>query len=346
MRMVARRRSVRAGSGQALLETVVVMPVLVFLILGAVQLVLIAHARVMAHYAAFCAARAGIVHNGDWNVMRNAALIGALPVYLRTDDLEHFLASWAKVKAVAEITSEIDTGVASLERAIEGLWPENATGIGGVTIDPQIEGLVPDLSLIDVNVTSPTKQAFERNKDWQTGRASLALSHDPGGKLVYPLEAREIDFDDLELLENNPEAGRLAVQVRLLVPLRIPFVSRVLFELWLAQELLQVEYVRSDYQEWLRGSARAEGGKAHGGELSFEVAEADLPQHPSLSGELYTAKTQWTEEVGALRYIAEETGLYLLPIKASYAMQMQSNPYQSNRRAPVWFEAQMPPEEK
>lgn len=320
----------RAGArGQALLETVIVMPVLVFLILGAVQLVLIAHARVMTEYAAFCAARAGIVHNGDWNVMRNAALIAALPIYERTDDLPHFLAAWAKVKAAAEITEAVDTGVTSLERLLESLF-----GQGEV----HLEGLTPDVSLVEVNVTSPSRYAFEGATSWQTRQQSTATSVDAGGPLVYP--TGEIDFDDVQYLGNNPEAGRLAVQVRVLYPLRIPFVSRIFFELWLAQRLLDVERVQSDLQEWVSWQSRASGGEAGGGNLSDEVAHAEAAG-PVIGNmdEDDIPELQWADEIRTLRLVGEETGIYFLPLKASYAMQTQSNFFRQNRRQPAWFDS-------
>jgi hypothetical protein len=318
--MCAKRRS----SGQALLETIIVLPVLVFVILGAIQLMLVAHARVMTHYAAYCAARAGIVHNANWNVMRNAALIAALPVYARTDDLSHFLVSWAKVKAAAEITEAVDTGMASVERMLEGLWDERIVNIEGVTAD---------LSLIDINVASPEAEAFTSSTYAQDQAVAQQKSLDPGGPdLMFPEGGREIDFDDVPFLHNYPAGGRLAVQVRLLYPMRIPVVGRILFELWLAQELLDVERVHSDMQEWLTWQGRAEGGKASGGDLEDEIAGA---RAEGLGEELL--KIQWAEEVRMLRYIGSEFGIYLLPLKASYAMQMQSNPFLGNQKEPVWF---------
>jgi hypothetical protein len=307
------------------------MPVLLFLVLGAVQLMLMAHARVMTTYAAYCAARAGIVHNADWNVMRNAALIAALPVYMRTDDIPHFLEAWAKVKAVAEITEAVDTGVTTLERMIEGMWETDKVSL---------EGISPDLSLIDINVTYPSLNDWKNAESFQTSGASTQESHDANGpKLAYPEAAREIDFDDVQMTKDTTGAGRLAVQVRILYRLRIPFVSRLLFELWLAQELLDVERVTSDLGEWSRFEGRATGGKATGGTLSDEVAAAEVQGLGSGStyGETPFARVQWAEEVRMLRFIGERSGVYLVPLKASYAMQMQSNPFKDNRRAPAWM---------
>ncbi|MFL5418918.1 MAG: TadE/TadG family type IV pilus assembly protein, partial [Myxococcales bacterium] len=55
----------RGESGQAIVEAAFVLPAMIFLILCAIQLTQIQQARLLTDYAAFNAARAGIVHNGD-----------------------------------------------------------------------------------------------------------------------------------------------------------------------------------------------------------------------------------------------------------------------------------------
>ena len=61
------------------------MPAMVFLILTIIQLTMVQHARIMTEYAAFCAARAGIVFNADPVAMRQAALVALMPTIGRTD---------------------------------------------------------------------------------------------------------------------------------------------------------------------------------------------------------------------------------------------------------------------
>ena len=55
----------RREEGQALAEAAIVLPAMVFLLLVAVQLTQLQQARILAESAAFAAARAGIVFNGD-----------------------------------------------------------------------------------------------------------------------------------------------------------------------------------------------------------------------------------------------------------------------------------------
>ncbi len=67
-------------SGQVEVETAVVLPVAVFLLLGLIQLGLLHQARIMAEYAAYRAARVGAVYNMDMDKMEAAAVAAMLPI--------------------------------------------------------------------------------------------------------------------------------------------------------------------------------------------------------------------------------------------------------------------------
>lgn len=72
-------QKIEGEQGQALVETAIVMPLVVFLILGLIQLTMLQHAKIMTEFAAYSAARTGIVWNADRFRMENAALIALLP---------------------------------------------------------------------------------------------------------------------------------------------------------------------------------------------------------------------------------------------------------------------------
>src|SRR6478672_10248576 len=72
-------RAGRADSGQAAVETALILPLMVFLVLGIIQLTSLQHAKLMTEYAAFQAARAGIVWNGSNERMHDAAFFALLP---------------------------------------------------------------------------------------------------------------------------------------------------------------------------------------------------------------------------------------------------------------------------
>lgn len=81
----APREPADGESGQAIVEAAIVMPAMVFLILTILQLTMVQHARIMTEYAAFCAARAGIVYNASGKAMHDAAELALLPTIARTD---------------------------------------------------------------------------------------------------------------------------------------------------------------------------------------------------------------------------------------------------------------------
>jgi len=72
-------------TGQALVETAIVMPLYVFLMLGLLQLGLMHQARLMVKYAAYKAVRAGSLSDADKTVMERAALGVLLPLISKND---------------------------------------------------------------------------------------------------------------------------------------------------------------------------------------------------------------------------------------------------------------------
>ncbi|RJS16510.1 pilus assembly protein [Corallococcus sp. H22C18031201] len=66
--------------GQAAVETAIVLPLFVFLILGTLQLSLMHQARLMTKYAAYKAVRAGSIHSANVAQMEKAALGVLLPM--------------------------------------------------------------------------------------------------------------------------------------------------------------------------------------------------------------------------------------------------------------------------
>src|SRR5947208_5083704 len=66
-------------SGQAAVETAIILPLLTFMVLGIIQLTMIQQASLMTEYAAYQAARAGVVWNGDWHKMEDAAIVVLTP---------------------------------------------------------------------------------------------------------------------------------------------------------------------------------------------------------------------------------------------------------------------------
>ena len=103
------QRSATGESGQALVEAALILPAMIFLILCMFQLTLLQQARIMVEYAAFNAARAGVVHNANNGAkgpiggvdgpMRDAAVWSILPSFGRTDSFTTLGAAKVKYEA-------------------------------------------------------------------------------------------------------------------------------------------------------------------------------------------------------------------------------------------------------
>jgi hypothetical protein len=82
---IMRRRHSRE-SGQAAVETAIVMPLFLFIFLGLLQLGLAHQARLLTRYAAYKATRAGAIHRANKKVMTNAALGVLVPITATVGD--------------------------------------------------------------------------------------------------------------------------------------------------------------------------------------------------------------------------------------------------------------------
>lgn len=126
--LLPRRRRIvrrRAERGQVAVEAAIVLPAMTFLILTMLQLTMVQHARIMTEYAAYTAARTGIVMNANVEAMERAAAIALSPTYARTDER------------------------ASLDRAIETILPRESA-----------ERMSYGTRLVRVQVLNPTLADF------------------------------------------------------------------------------------------------------------------------------------------------------------------------------------------
>jgi hypothetical protein len=109
-------------SGQALIESALSMPLMLFCVLGTLQLFLLLHARLIAEYAVYRAVRAGSLTNGDCEAMKAAAILSVLPAIERTDGPDALEKAFTK-----HHTNHYDNG-GHTGQIIE-LWREQPTGV-------------------------------------------------------------------------------------------------------------------------------------------------------------------------------------------------------------------------
>lgn len=101
------RAASRRQSGQAVVETAIVMPLFTFILLGILQIMLMHQARLMTRYAAYKAARAGSIGSGNHKRMTNAALSVLIPLISKgANGADHATGS------VFHVSSGTDVGTA------------------------------------------------------------------------------------------------------------------------------------------------------------------------------------------------------------------------------------------
>jgi hypothetical protein len=120
-------------SGQVEAETAIVLPVMVFLLLGLIQMGLLNQAGIFAKYAAYRAVRTGALRNGKVELMERAAVAAALPIL-----------SWGK--SHTEVLGRTDTATNWLKK-----W-----GMHGFMLNRMID--FPVLKYAEVTICGPTQR--------------------------------------------------------------------------------------------------------------------------------------------------------------------------------------------
>jgi len=78
-----RGRTPRLSSGQTIVEYLILFPVLLILIMGAIQVALIYQAKFTLNYATFMGARQGALKNANLNSIKDGVAAGMTPLFMR-----------------------------------------------------------------------------------------------------------------------------------------------------------------------------------------------------------------------------------------------------------------------
>jgi hypothetical protein len=162
---------------------------------------------------------------------------------------------------------------------------------------------IPSVSLVRVDTINPTKAAFEK----------IAQKFPDYGT------RSEIDFDDTTDDADLRDANRLTIRTRFLYPMKIPFANYIIHKAFMAQSagvLLSgpIFSRRLPNQQWNTNSA------------------ADMTIQSRLPG---SDPVQWIfgdKDLTILRVLWElgKQGIYMVPLRATAAMRMQSNIFKDN----------------
>jgi len=193
----ARRTAGPAQGGQAAVETAIVLPLMVFLLLGSIQMNLAYQARMVAEYAAYSAARAGAMNNASKTSMRNAALAVLTPTI---SNPMGGIASVAKSATASDYLQKYM--IASL--------------LGGRYV------AAPMMNIVDVRVCNPST-ALITNSDLLANR-ELDFDDPAKSSLVTAGSRTQSSVDKLR-------RGRLSIQLRYNYNMPIPFANWVIWQI-------------------------------------------------------------------------------------------------------------------
>ena len=290
--------------GQAMVESAIVIPLMTFLILGILQLVMMQHARIMTEYAAFNAARAGVVWNADKIIMENAAIISLLPTYeglFKESDLGNPAQMLKRIaqrallyqksrrlpqaidllkNGTGKIIDKLPIGKKGKEKlgSQKDSLLDTAEGVADTELQKAIAGALggSDDRLVTITIVNPTKGDFGNR-------------------------GREIDFDNPQ----NRDQTRLTIKVRYLYMMRVPFANWIIHQAWLAGKAGKELY------------GAVWNAQEQAGETGFN---SNNPVSVSTQGDPLLAKLD-----GLAR-----KGVFMVPLRATYTMRMQSNPYRQS----------------
>ena len=299
-----------------MVESAIVIPLMTFMILGVLQLAMVQHARIMTEYAAFNAARAGIVWNADPWIMENAAIISLLPTsdkLMDESDLNNPVQMVKKIVMRAllyQINRKLPQAVDMVQNGTDALISKLPGGLqGGASsirdqllssaagwADQALQSAVKsalggsDLTMVKVQILSPTMGDFGTVYAAGTGAGSNF----------------EIDFDTVRAGSAWRQSTRLSIEVRYLYMMRIPFANWIIHQAWRAH----------------RAGVRLYG--------AVHAAHTDSAQSSIFSqkigGRNQIISGMPTNLETVLGNLAS-AGVYLVPLRAQYTMRMQSNPY-------------------
>ena len=302
-------------AGQAAVESALILPLMVFLGLGLIQLTMMQQAKLMTEYAAYCAARTGIVWNGNNERMHDAAIVALLPTMGRTDDVVNLGKTWLLAQAYDEALQLL-------------AWPNKNSVVPATVNGSNLFGQVR------VDTVSPAWYSpIESVWKLRSGYNWKELDFD--GPDTYPevpaLEQKIAKFFNLPLPDNDEEVYRkatvLSIRVRYWYELRVPFANWIIFTSWWAANA-GVSLGGAIYKPTLDTSVSMTNQQ--GGMSSVAMAPVRGLAHERGYNTLYQIEMTvlWRLATGSIPLLSSMVGKrYFIPLTATYSMRMQSNFY-------------------
>lgn len=208
-------------SGQALVESAIILPMFIFMLLGILQMGLIYQARYLLKYAAYRAARTGAMLHVNHKAMKQSAM-----------------AVLAPVMGLGDSYSKID-GFVSYEKKMIELRTMSFVG--------EMAGI----SLLDVVICGPTMKHLRlEGVGSSEGNATLWIENkeidfDAPENLLWDHSKATTNKWDQSLRQF--ERTKLRIQVQYYHQLIIPFANMIIFRSWMGMNQLKELRMQSRY---------------------------------------------------------------------------------------------------
>ncbi len=302
-----RVRRQHSQSGQAAVEAALVMPLMVFLALGVIQLTLLQQARLFTEYAAFQAARAGIVWNGSNERMRAAVMFALAPTFTRTDSMD------ALDRALVAFR-ERDAHMAALP------WPSPG---------PQKLNGVPLRGVVRVDTVNPANYA-ELGNVWKVRGGAQWEELDFDGVSGFPedprLQWRAGKFDQVAMFDADEDLYRratvLSIRVRYWYEMKVPFANWIVFLSWFATNADVALRGAIDRPTLADENMLNRAADVDALESMAKGIDNDKGLPTATGGEM---QTLWRLSTGALSLNGGNERRFFVPLSATYSMRMQSS---------------------
>ncbi len=314
-------------NGQVLVEAAIVMPLMVFFTLGIMQMTMMQQAKIMTDYAAYAAARSGVVNNADPDSMAAAANIAVLPTRARTNSLRTLATAYLMYVIGDKIGDALDNLLGGIGG--HGLFTNIAAAVQGT-----IQGFLKNslgintFGFATVAVTNPLFSDF-------TDIGYLTKDSAPGSG-VNPAD----DFDNLQESVANATTARgvtnrdknvLTVAVSYNYELKIPFANWIIFEIWSASQV-GVELTGAIWSSRIKLGFKDSNATGGGGLISRGMTRGYLSAQ-MITGANDGSPKRVFQKIRvplALLWGLQQQSIYVIPIYGTYSMRMHSNVYKTN----------------
>ena len=317
-------------NGQVLVEAAIVMPLMVFFTLGIMQMTMMQQAKIMTDYAAYAAARSGVVNNADPDSMAAAANIAVLPTRARTNSLKNLAMAYLMYVIGDKIGDALDKLVGGIGG--HGLFANTAAAVQGVMQGFLKNSLgINTFGFATVAVTNPLFSDF-------TDISYLTKGSAPRSGLDY--SHRGDDFDNLEESVANATTSRgvtnrdknvLTVAVSYNYELKIPFANWIIFEIWSASQV-GVELTGAIWSSRVKLGFKDSNATGGGGLISRGFTRGYLSTQMLTGANDGSPKRVFQKIRVPLAQLwgLQQKNIYVIPIYGTYSMRMHSNVYKTN----------------